>query len=113
MKFRHNAHALWSARRVEVKIVEPIDLILIMLGEPVLRSRESLVLFELYVRRSKRKRDQALSDFGNAIRRGMFHQWRIPHRERILRNRTHVSALNCALMRTNDTVFTKNPLRKD
>jgi hypothetical protein len=36
-----------------------------------------------------------LSDFGNVIRRGMFHQWRIPNRKRLVRNRIHVPALNC------------------
>src|SRR5437763_15539673 len=83
-----------------------------MLGKPVLRNRERLFLFELYIRGSKRKLDQPLSDFGNAIGRGMFHQGRIHKRERIVRNRIHAAALKCALMRTHDTLFTKKSLRK-
>src|SRR5438094_4861372 len=101
MKFRDNAHALGSARSVEVEIVELIDLILVMLCESVLRNRESILAFELHIRRSKRKPDQPLSDFCNAIRRGMFRQWRLPKRKRLVRNRIHVSSLNCSLMHSN------------
>src|SRR5882724_6518934 len=101
MKFRDNAHALGSARSVEVEIVELIDLILVMVGEPVLRDRERIFAFDLHIRGSEWKLDQPLSNFGNAIRRGMFRQWRIPKRKRLVRNRIHVSVLNCSLMRSN------------
>ena len=100
MKFRDDAHALRAARRMEIETIKLINFILIMLSEPVVRARERIV-FELHIRRSKWKPDQPLSDFGNAIRSGMLHQWRIPKRERLVRNRIHVSALNCAVMRTN------------
>src|SRR6187397_1195595 len=112
MKFRDDAHALRAARGVEIETVKLISFILIMLSKPVFRTRERIV-FELQIRRNKWKPDQPLSDFGNAIRRGMSHKWRIPKRERLVRNRIHVSALNCALMRTNDTVFTKKSPVKD
>src|SRR5882757_9075751 len=101
MKFRDNAHALGSARSVEVEIVESIDLILVVLGKPVLRDRERIVLFDLHIRGSEWKPDQPLSDFGNATRRGMFRQWWLPKRKRLVRNRIHVSSLNCSLMRSN------------
>jgi hypothetical protein len=101
MKFRDNAYALGSAGSVEVEIVELIDLILVMLGEPILRNRETIVLFELHIRRSEWEPDQPLSDFGNATRRGMFRQWRLPKRKRLVRNRIHVSSLNWSLMRSN------------
>src|SRR4029453_7334487 len=103
MKFRDDAHALRAARGMEIESIKPINFILIMLSEPVFRTRERIV-FELHIRRSKWKPDQPLSDFDNAIRRRMFHQWRLPKRERLGRNGIHVSALNCAVMRL---IFTK------
>src|SRR4026209_999242 len=84
---------------MEIETVKLINFILIMLSEPVFQTRERIV-FELQIRRNKWKPDQPLSDFGDVIRRGMFHQWRIPKRERLVRNRIHVSALNC-VVRTN------------
>src|SRR4029450_8949949 len=111
MKFRDDAHALRAARGMEIESIKPINFILIMLRELVFRTRERIV-FELHIRRSKWKSDQPLSDFGNAIRRGMFHQWRVPKRERIVRNRIHVSALNCSSIRTNDGMFTKKSSTK-
>ena len=73
MKFWDNAHALRSARRMEIETIKLINFILVMLREPVLRARESILLFELHIRRSKWKPDQPLGDFGDAIRRRMFH----------------------------------------
>ena len=55
MKFRDNTYALGSARGEEVETVELIDLILVVLGEPVLRSRESLSVLELHIRRGERE----------------------------------------------------------
>ncbi|PYJ24032.1 MAG: hypothetical protein DME99_00850 [Verrucomicrobia bacterium] len=99
MKFRDNAHALGSARDIEIETIKLINFILVKLGEPVLRDRESIFVFELHIRLSEGKPDKSLGDFGNAIRRGMFYRWRISKRERLIRNRIHVSALNCILMR--------------
>ena len=112
MKFWDHTYALGPARGMEIETVELIDLILVMLGEPVLRTESASSVFELHIRRSKRKPDQPLSDFRNAIRRGMFYQWRIPKRERLVRNRIHVSALNCSSMRSKTEYSPKTPLRK-
>src|SRR5882724_7963931 len=103
MEFRDDAHALRAARGMEIEPIKLINFILVMLSEPVFRTRERIV-FELHIRWSKWKSNQPLSDFGNAIRGGMFHQWRIPKRERIVRNRIHVSALNCV----GALIFTKS-----
>src|SRR6266481_5064705 len=113
MKFRDDTYALGTARGEEVEAVELIDLFLVMLGEPVLRGRESIFVFELHIRGSKRKPDQPLRDFGNAIRRGMFHQWRISERERVVRNRIHVPALQRLFARNNDILLTKkSPMKR-
>src|ERR1044072_2751417 len=93
MKFRNDAHALRAARSMEIEAIKLINFILIMLCEPVFRTRECIVL-ELQIRWSKRKPDKTLSDFGNAIRRGMFHQGRFPKRTRLVRNRIHIRAPN-------------------
>src|SRR6266498_3834432 len=101
MKLWNHSHTLEPARSVEVEVVELIYLVLVMLGKPVLRNRERIIVFELHIRGSKWKPDQPLSDFSNAIRRGMFRQWWLPKGERFVRNRIHVSALNCSSMRSN------------
>src|SRR5882724_3806078 len=103
MKFRDDAHALRAARGMEIEAIKLINFILIMLSEPVFRTRERIV-FEPHIRWSKWKPDQPLSDLGNAIRRGMFHQWRIPNRKQLVRNRIHVPALNCVGV----LIFTKS-----
>jgi hypothetical protein len=112
MKFRDYTYALGSARGEEVETVEMIDFILVMLREPVVRGRESLSVLELHIRRAEGKLDQPLRDFGSAIRRWMFYQWRIPEWQRLTGYRIHSSILSCALENADHTVFTKNPLRK-
>src|ERR1044071_10124260 len=94
MKFRDHTHALRAARNMEIEAIKLINFILIVLCEPVFRTRERIVL-ELHIRWSKWKPDQPLSDFGNATRCGMFHQWRLSNRKRVVRSRIHVPALNC------------------
>src|SRR5713101_4856585 len=113
MKFRDNAYALGSARGIEVETIKLINFILVMLGEPVLRARESIFVFELHIRRNEGKPDKSLGDFGSAIRRRMFDEWRIPKRERSIRNRVHVRAFKRLFTRTNDTLFTKkSPMKR-
>src|SRR5436190_23702243 len=112
MKLRDNTYALGSARGEEVETIELIDFIVVMLGEPVLRARESLSVLELHIRRSEGKLDQSLRDFSNTIRRWVFYQWRIPEWQRLTGFRIHTSILSCALENADHTVFTKNPLKK-
>src|SRR6266480_5126664 len=112
MKFRDHTYALGSARGEEVETVEMIDFILVMLGEPVLRGRESLSVLELHIRRGEGKLDQSLGDFGNAIRRCVVYQRRIPEWHRLTGYRIHTLILSCALENADHTVFTKNPLKK-
>jgi hypothetical protein len=112
MKFRDHTYALGSARGEEVETVEMIDRILVVLGEPVLRGRESLSVLELHIRRGEGKLDQSLGDFGNAIRGLVFYLWRIPEWQRLTGFRIHTSILSCALENADHTVFTKNPIKK-
>src|SRR5207247_11466157 len=100
------------SRGGEVAIVEVIDFILVLLGEPVFRGRESLSVLELHIRGGEVKLDQPLRDFGSAIRRWMFYQWRIPEWQRLTGYRIHASILSCALENADHTVFTKNPSKK-
>ena len=112
MKFRDHTYALGSARGEEVETVEMIDRILVVLGEPILRGRESLSVLELHIRRAEGKLDQSLGDFSNAIRRWVFYQWRIPKWQRLIGYRINNLILRCALENADHTVFTKNPLKK-
>src|SRR6266480_1297218 len=112
MKFRDNAHALGTARGMEIETTKLINVILFMLSEPVLRDRESILIFEFHIRRSEGKPDKSLSNFDDAIRRGMFYIWRIAKRERSIRNRVHVRAFQRLSTRTNDTFFTKKSRMK-
>src|SRR6266496_2514672 len=112
MKLRDNTYALGSARGEEVETIELIDFIVVMLGEPVLRTRESLSVLELRIRRSEGKLDQSLRDFGNPIRRWVVYKWRIPEWQRLTGYRIHTLILSCALENADHTVFTKNPLKK-
>jgi hypothetical protein len=112
MKFRDHTYALGSARGEEVETVEMIDRILVVLGEPVVRGRESVSVLELHIRRGEGKLDQSLGDFGNAIRRWVVYQWRVPEWQRLIGYRIHSSILRCALENADHTVLTKNPLKK-
>src|SRR5206468_12527588 len=112
MKFRDHTYALGSALGEEVETVEMIDRILVVLGEPVLRGRESLSVLELHIRRGEGKLDQSLRDFGNAIRRWVVYQWRIPEWQRFPGYRIHTLILSCALQNPGPIVFTKNPPKK-
>src|SRR5207249_10129674 len=97
MKLRDNTYALGSARGEEVETIELIDFIVVMLGERVLRARESLSVLELHIRRSEGKLDQSLRDFSNTIRRWVFYQWRIPEWQRIDGFRIISSLISCAI----------------
>src|SRR5882724_10345812 len=112
MKFRDHTYALGSARGEEVETVELINFILVVLGEPVLRGRESLSVLELHIRRGEGKLDQSLGYFSNAIRRWVVYQWRVPEWQRLIGYRIHTSILRCALENADHTVSTKNPLKK-
>ena len=72
MKLRENNDPLGPARRVEGEAVQLIDRVLVVLGKPVLRGRESVFLFERYIRRSKWKPNEPLGDFCRGTRGGMF-----------------------------------------
>src|SRR5258708_31185439 len=84
MKFRANTYTLRPAWSVEVKTAELIDFFLVMLGEPVIRTRESLLLFELHIRRSKRKLNKPLRDVGGTRRRRVFQDRRISQWKRLV-----------------------------
>src|SRR5205823_4063012 len=111
MKFWDNADALWSARGIEIETIKLINFILVMLRKPVLRSRESIRLFEFHIRRSKRELDQSLGDFGDTVRRRMFYNWRISQGKRSIGNRAHVPAFQHLSTRT-DLLLTKRCLMK-
>ena len=93
MEFGHDTHAFGPSRGVEVEAAKLIDLILVMLGEPVLRTRKSLVVFELQIGRGERKRDKSLRDFGCACRCRMVQRRRISQGKRV-GSRFHRSLLN-------------------
>src|SRR5438067_11079607 len=100
MKFWDNADALWSARGIEIETIKLINFILVMLRKPVLRSRESIRLFEFHIRRSKRELDQSLGDFGDSVRRRMFYKWRISQGKRSIGYSAHVHVFLHLSMRT-------------
>src|SRR5258705_944737 len=106
MKFWDNAHALRAARRMEIETIKLIDFILVMLRKPVLRSRESILLLEFHIRRSKRELNQPLGDFDDTLRRGMFYNWRIFKRKRPIGNRAHIPDFQRLSKRT-DILLTK------
>src|SRR6266487_1885144 len=111
MKFRDNANALWSARGMEIETIKLINFILVMLRKPVLRSRESILLFEFQIGRSKRELDQPLGDFGDTVRCRMFYNWRISKGKGSIGNRAHVPAFQRLSTRTN-LLLTKKWLMK-
>src|SRR2546430_1933160 len=85
MEFRYNTDALRPARGVEVETPELINLVLVMRGEPIIRSRQSLFFFELHIGRNKRERNKPLCDFGSARGcRVLKYRW-IPQRQRFVR----------------------------
>src|SRR5215510_3953907 len=107
MELRDDTDALRAGRGVEIETIKLINFILVMRGKPVLRGRERISVLKLHIRRGEGKTDESLGGFGRAIRRWVFHDWRLPKRKQLVRNRIHVSALNGALMRTNRSVHQK------
>src|SRR6267378_631881 len=112
MKFWDNADALRSARSIEIETIKLIDFVLVMLRKPVLRSRESILLFEFHIRRSKRELDQPLRNFDDTVRRGMFYNWRISKRKRSIGNRAHIPAFQRLSMRTDILLTKTSPMKR-
>src|SRR5437773_2607135 len=95
MEFRDDAHTLRPARGVKVETAKLIDLVLVMLGEPIIGARERVFLFEFHIGRRERKRNKSLRNFGGARRSRVFQHRRTPQGKRfIARNRFHGSILN-------------------